>query len=106
MANFISDDPSSQVENMPMQHTFILVGEAQLFGVHMTQYHTEVHKYQVIVKLSLPENIQREYRTLRTQNPNDSWVICNAKNSTTARAGEIREYRRLKDPYWRRKALS
>lgn len=77
---------------MPMQHTFILLGEKQLFGVHMTQYHTEVHKYQLVFKLSLPEKTRREYLELRAKSPTDTWVICNAKNSAMAKAGEVREF--------------
>ena len=92
MATFNPDDPTSQVENMPYQHTFILVGERQLFGVHMTQYHTEVHKYQCVFKLSLPKKIRREYLALRAQNPKDTWVLCNAKNSDTAKPKEVREF--------------
>ena len=92
MSTFIPDDPASQVENMPMRHTFILLGEKQLFGVHMTQYHTEVHKYQMIFKLSLPEKIHQQYLALRAQNPKDTWIICNAKESPEAKPGEVREF--------------
>lgn len=81
-----------QVENQDHQHAFVLVGKEQLFGVHMTQYHCEIHKYQVILKLSLPEEIHQEYRALRELNPNDTYVLCNAKNNKNMKEGEVREF--------------
>jgi hypothetical protein len=74
------DMPIPQVENEPHQHAFILLGEKQLFGVHMTQYHCELHKYQIILKISLPDKIYKEYIALRQQYPKDTFVLCNAKN--------------------------
>lgn len=80
--------PGAQVENEPHRHAFVLVGENQLFGVHMTQYHCELHKYQIILKLKLPNEpdtpgaptIYTEYLKLRELYPDDTFVLCNAKN--------------------------
>lgn len=83
---------SPQVENEVHQHAFILVGEKQLFGVHMTQYHCELHKYQVILKLTLPDDIYEEYLNLRRQNPNDSFVLCNAKDRNIISLNEVRSF--------------
>ena len=82
----------SNVTNMPHQHAFILVGEAQVFGVHMTQYHHEVHKYQVIIKLRLPDSIYKQYLTLRKQYPNDTFVLCNAKGEADTKTKLTREF--------------
>ena len=68
------------VYNEPHQHAFVLVGREQLFGVHMTQYHCELHKYQIILKLSLPEEVYTELIALRTKFPNDTLFLCNEKN--------------------------
>jgi hypothetical protein len=81
-----------QVTNMAHQHAFILVGEAQLFGVHMTQYHTELHKYQVIIKLHLPDDIYKQYLELRRQNPQDTFILCNAKDLPGDSEGTTREF--------------
>ena len=78
--NAHEDIPIPQVENEPHQHAFILLGEKQLFGVHMTQYHCELHKYQIILKISLPDKIYNEYIALRQQNLKDTFVLCNAKS--------------------------
>lgn len=80
-----------KLENAKHQHAFILVGERQLFGVHMTQYHCELHKYQIILKLKLPEFVYQQYLELRRDNPNDTFVLCNAK-ALKHDAAEIREF--------------
>lgn len=69
------------IYNMKHQHAFILVGENQLFGVHMTQYHCELHKYQIILRISIPQSAQREFLRFRKLFPNDTFVLCNAKAS-------------------------
>ena len=82
-----------QVENVAHQHAFILVGKQQLFGVHMTQYHCELHKYQIILKLKLPDEIYDEYLRLRQQNPNDTFVLCNAKDhKPPLESDKVREF--------------
>ena len=81
-----------QISNMPHQHAFILAGEKQLFGVHMTQYHCELHKYQIIIKLELPEHIYKEYLQMRKQNPQDTFVLCNAKDHEDTQTETSREF--------------
>jgi len=92
MTEFKPEDPNSPLKNPDYQHTLILLGEQQLFAVHMTQYHTEWHKYQAIFKISLPDSIYRQYLALRAKNPKDTFVICNAKDNEKAQPGEIREF--------------
>ncbi len=90
--NANEDIPVPQVENEPHQHAFILVGNQQLFGVHMTQYHCELHKYQIILKLKLPKEVKQEYDSLRIQNPKDTFVLCNAKDYKHEIFTDIRSY--------------
>lgn len=66
-----------EVHNDPCQHAFVLVGEDQVFAVHMTQYHTEKHKYQLILHVDLPEKALAEYRHQRKLFPDDTFVLCN-----------------------------
>lgn len=80
MLTFAAHEAPPQVENGAHQHAFILVGEKQLFGVHMTQYHCELHKYQIILKLKLPDAVYEDFVKLRQAYPNDSFVLCNAKD--------------------------
>ena len=66
------------VSNHPHQHAFMLVGDKTTFAVHMTQYHHEEHKYQVILKVILPENVRTILEETKDQFPLDTYVLCNA----------------------------
>ncbi|PHQ97424.1 MAG: hypothetical protein COB40_04645 [Marinosulfonomonas sp.] len=69
------------VWNHPHQHAFTLVGDKQFFGVHMTQYHCEIHKYQIILKLSFAKKADADkLRKMRRSYPSDFFVLCNQKN--------------------------
>ena len=67
------------ITNPPHQHAFVVVGDKVHFAVHMTQYHCEVHKYQLIFRFSLPPEATRRLRDLRALYPSDSFVLSNAK---------------------------
>ncbi len=92
MVTYNALEQTPQIENEDHQHAFVLVGQQQLFGVHMTQYHCELHKYQIILKLKLPDDVYAEYMALRQQHPDDSFVLCNANNEGASRVGEVREF--------------
>jgi hypothetical protein len=49
-----------EVHNDPCQHAFILVGHQRIYGVHMTQYHCEKHKYQLILHIALPKEAREK----------------------------------------------
>jgi hypothetical protein len=66
-----------EISNMRHQHAFVVVGETQLFGVHMTQYHCELHKYQVIVKFKIDDDIRRQLAEVRKHAPRDTFVLVN-----------------------------
>ena len=68
------------VTNMPHQHALILVGSETIYGVHMTQYHHEEHKYQMILELELPEPARKEYLRMRKTWPEMPLVLCNDVN--------------------------
>lgn len=94
MLSYSMHEGVPQVENEKHQHAFVLVGEQQIFGVHMTQYHCELHKYQIILKLKLPDDVYKEFVRLRQQNPQDTFVLCNAKDpeNSPPPLGEVRSY--------------
>jgi len=70
-------DSGVVITNMRHQHAFVVVGEEQLFGVHMTQYHCELHKYQIIVKFKIDEDIRRQLAEVRKHAPRDTFVLVN-----------------------------
>ncbi len=78
------------VHNGPCQHAFIMTGSpsdvgtklsaesAKIFGVHMTQYHDEKHKYQLIMDIELSDPAQhKEYQRQRDLYPEDTFVLAN-----------------------------
>lgn len=68
---------ASVVDNPPHLHAFSLVGDKHVFAIHMTQYHHEVHKYQIAYHVELPDVVLEEYRQVRRNNPGDFIVMCN-----------------------------
>ncbi|MEY8099379.1 hypothetical protein AB9F29_18480 [Falsihalocynthiibacter sp. S25ZX9] len=77
MDNMTTKRPSNFVTNHPHQHALILVGDKDVFGVHMTQYHHEEHKYQLVIKLELPPEAKSTYDEAREMYPLDTFVLCN-----------------------------
>lgn len=66
------------VHNPPCQHAFIMVGTTKAFGVHMTQYHCEKHKYQLIMEVDFPtKGAMEEYRLQREMYPEDTFILSN-----------------------------
>lgn len=65
------------IANHRHQHAFILAGEEHVFGVHMTQYHCELHKYQIVIEVALPPEVHEELRRMRRVAPADTFVLCN-----------------------------
>lgn len=71
--------PQATVFNSPCQHAFVLMGRDTIFGVHMTQYHCDKHRYQVILRLTLPDEVRAEYLRQREAHPDATFVFCNGE---------------------------
>ena len=69
-----------RIENWPHQHAMTIVGDETLFGVHMTQFYMEEHKYQLVFEFTIEEKIARELRKVRRQYPTDWFVLSNDTN--------------------------
>lgn len=74
--------PDPDVHNIPHQHAFLLVGDQTLFAVHQTQFHCELHKYQLIFKITL-NGKDDELRRLRKIYPNEALFFCNGDDPAT-----------------------
>lgn len=77
MVHFGLEHGSGTIKNEPHQHAFTVVGNDHLFGVHMTQYHCEIHKYQIILRFSIGEIYHEELKRHRDEHPDDFFVLCN-----------------------------
>lgn len=71
------DPAGPPISNMAHQHAFTIVGAQTLFGVHMTQYHTEMHKYQLVLRFSVPAEVAAALREIRARHPRDIFVLAN-----------------------------
>jgi len=58
-------------------HAFVLVGTETFFASHITNLCMEVHKYQFIIKVSLPENYRSTLIEERKRHPADSFFVSN-----------------------------
>lgn len=74
--------PEPDVHNIPHQHAFVLVGNKTHFAVHMTQFHCELHKYQLIFKITL-NGKDDALRKLQKKHPRDALFFCNGDNKAT-----------------------
>lgn len=69
--------PPDFLSNHPHQHAFLVVGDKTLFAVHMTQYHHEEHKYQLVMKVVLPPAARTMLEKTKKKFPQDTFVLCN-----------------------------
>jgi hypothetical protein len=64
------------VANEPHQHAFVIVGDQTRFAVHMTQFHCELHKYQLIYEFDIGDK-DGELARLRRDYPDEALFLCN-----------------------------
>ena len=74
--------PDPAVKNIPHQHAFLLVGDKTHFAVHQTQFHCELHKYQLIFKVTF-NGKDDELRKLRKSYPDEAIFFCNGDDEAT-----------------------
>lgn len=70
-------DHGPAIDNMVHQHAFVVVGTDAHFGVHMTQYHCEIHKYQLILRFRLSDTDAERLRRAMADHPGETFLLCN-----------------------------
>jgi hypothetical protein len=73
--------PLEQIDVMHSQHAFFLVGGHHLFMVHMVNAWMDCHRYQMILKVSLPQDVVVAWREDQRRNPQDWYVVGNLKHN-------------------------
>jgi len=76
MVHLMAHNPPAPVTNPVHQHAFVIVGDKTRFAVHMTQFHCEVHKYQLIFEFEIRDK-DDELSGLRQQYPDAALFLCN-----------------------------
>lgn len=73
-------EPMTEVVNDPCQHAFALMGDETVFGVHLTQYHCDKHRYQVVLRLGFVDPDQaEEFARQRQNHPDATFIFCNGE---------------------------
>lgn len=68
-------------ENTPDFHGFVMMGTKELFLDHLPMFHMENHRYQVILKASLPPEAMNTYITAREQQPDQAFILGNVESN-------------------------
>ncbi|CAG8690205.1 36744_t:CDS:10, partial [Racocetra persica] len=63
-------------------HLFVIQGTDEIYLVHLPLFQLETHRYQVIIKVEIPERIMELYKSLRKRNPWKVMLICYQENIT------------------------
>jgi hypothetical protein len=71
------DPPGEYVFNMPHYHAFLLLGKQRLFACHLTQLFCEIHRYQIVLEISLPDAVRSALIREREAHPSDSYFLGN-----------------------------
>jgi hypothetical protein len=69
--------PGERVFNEPHYHAFILLGKERLFASHLTQLFCEVHRYQFVIEVALPERLRSALIKDREAHPGHSYFLAN-----------------------------
>jgi hypothetical protein len=68
------------VNDAPGEHGMFMLGINVLFLTHMPMFAMKEHRYQVILRASLPDEIAARYRALRLKNPTRPYNLINVQS--------------------------
>ena len=71
-----TEPDADELKNDPCQHAFVIVGDKTLFAVHMTQFHDELHKYQLVFEIDIGDSL-KGFQKIRKQYPEAALFFCN-----------------------------
>ncbi|WHX47235.1 hypothetical protein QNH46_13760 [Paenibacillus woosongensis] len=74
-------DHEQSPENIPDLHGFVMMGTEELFLDHLPMFHMENHRYQVILKASLPPDAMNTYIEASRQNPDKAYILGNVQTN-------------------------
>jgi len=75
--NALKFSSKSKIVHQPHSHGFVLVGSGTLFLCHLPVFHKEIHRYQLIMQVSLPEYQLLKYRQFRQHYSEDTFILGN-----------------------------
>lgn len=73
-------DPAAAIRDMPNQHNMFILGETSIFVAHMPMFSKEDHRYQLILRVSLPDEVVQAIAASRAADPD---AVPNLVNSAS-----------------------
>lgn len=73
------NNPAASIANAPDQHGFIMTGTETVFLNHLAMFHMRDHRYQLILRISLPDYAMSRYVADQQENPNTTYVLGNVQ---------------------------
>jgi hypothetical protein len=70
---------ANPIYNMPHRHAFVMTGTKTLFLCHLTQLHTEMHMYQLVLRVRLPDYVMQIYRDDQLRHPDSTYFLGNVE---------------------------
>jgi hypothetical protein len=67
-----------EIDIAPGQHAFVMLGERTLFLCHLTMFHDEEHRFQLVLRATLPDYAMQAYLEDRRRNPDQTYFLGNS----------------------------
>ena len=71
-----SMDPTVLV-TQPDQHAFVVMGTNTIFLSHLTMFMMEEHEFQLVLRVTLPENVRQLFLADRAAHPDETYFLGN-----------------------------
>lgn len=92
----LAESASSTTADPPGQHGMFMVGEDNLFLLHMPMFTMGKHMYQMALRASLPAEQMMAYKALRTANPTKAYNLINVEDDEFTlpeiKSGSLRQF--------------
>jgi hypothetical protein len=72
--NFFNKMDNQTIKNAPDHHAFCIVGKDTLFLVHQIMTHMEAHSYELILEVSIPDDVKQKILEDRNINGNSHYL--------------------------------
>jgi len=66
------------IDIAPDQHAFVMLGERTLFLCHITMFHAEEHRFQMVLRATLPAYAMQAYVDDRAAHPDETYFLGNS----------------------------
>lgn len=72
-----SPAPATSIASPPGRHSFVLVGRSSTYAIHIPMFGMEPHRFQLVMRLRLPADVERRLRAAQRAEPDVPFIIGN-----------------------------